>query len=199
MKHFIQILLSSSLVWLLSCSPDNSVPPGPITQASGTIFLVSSVDGETYTQGAPTGEVSMVYQDGVTTTIITLFNQEPSTSHAMHVHRGTLEAPGRHWNQNIFTTFCNTKSMGEIWAKPAAGDVGNIDIDDDGNGTFMIETDLWSLDQGLDSDIEGNVLFIHQNAENFAEECDPNHQHQHGHTNAKIAGGVIVLRSDSTE
>lgn len=193
MKIFLRNLFFVSLIVMISCTPDDSIVPGSKTFASAKINLISSTDGKVYTKGELTGNVSMVFQDGVTTTTITLFGMEANTSHAMHVHQGSLENPGRHWNQNIFTTFCNEKSMGELWAKPAAGDVGNIEIDAEGNGTFTLQTDLWSLDQELDSDIDGNVLFIHQMSENFAEECDPNHQHTHGHTNAKIAGGVLTL------
>lgn len=193
MKTFAKILLFVSIISLISCTKDDVFEPGPKTFASADIYSISTTDGELYTQGELTGNMTMVYQDGVTSTTITLFNMEPNTIHAMHIHQGSLENPGRHWNQNIFTSFCNEKSLGEVWAKPAAGDVGNIEIDEEGNGTFTLQTDLWTLNQELDSDIENNVLFIHQMEENFAEECDPNHQHQHGHTNAKIAGGVIGL------
>ena len=183
-----------SLAFLVSCSSDNEeIPAGPITHAAADVNSVTSEDGENYTKGELIGNVSLQFQDGVTTMVVSVSGMEANTSHAMHLHMGSLEVPGRHWNQNVLTAFCNAESMGRIWAKPFAGDVGNLDIDGEGNGSFTIQTDLWTLGLGEDSDIENTVLFIHQNSEDFLNECDPNHSHKHGHVNAKIAGGTIIL------
>lgn len=185
-----------SLAFLVSCSSDEEeTPAGPITHAAADINSVTSEDGENFTKGELTGNVSLQYQDGITTMVVSVFNMEANSSHAMHLHMGSLEIPGRHWNQNVLTAFCNVESMGRIWAKPFAGDVGNLDIDADGNGSFTIQTDLWTLGLGEDSDIDDTVLFIHQTSEDFINECDPNHGHNHGHVNSKIAGGAVVLGS----
>ncbi|MEP5610865.1 MAG: superoxide dismutase family protein [Cyclobacteriaceae bacterium] len=191
MRNITLILLA----FLVSCSSDDEtiVPPGPITPATADINFVTSDDGENYTKGELMGNVNVQFQDGITTMVISVTNMEPNSSHAMHLHMGSLEVPGRHWNQNVLTAFCNEESMGSVWAKPFAGDVGNIEIDENGNGSFTIQTDLWTLGEGEDSDIENTVLFIHQSEEDFLNECDPNHGHTHGHVNAKIAGGTIVL------
>jgi len=183
------------LLFLVGCSNDEEAPPlpGPIMPATADINFVTSDDGENYTKGELMGTVSLQYQDGVTTMIVSVSNMEPNSSHAMHLHMGSLEVPGRHWNQNVLTSFCNKESIGNLWAKPFAGDVGNIEIGETGNGSFTIQTDLWTLGEGEDSDIENTVLYIHQSEEDFLNECDPNHEHNHGHVNAKIAGGTIIL------
>ncbi len=190
----MRILAVLSLAFLIACgSEEEPIPPGPITLASADIHFVSSDDGDNFIKGEQMGNVSLEYQDGVTTMVITVTKMTPNTKHAMHLHLGSLEVPGRHWNQNAFTAFCNVESMGNLWAKPFAGDVGNIEIDENGIGTFTIQTDLWSLGTEEDSDIQNTVLFIHENEEDFLYECDPNHSHIHGHMNPKIAGGTIEL------
>lgn len=185
------------LLLIAGCSEDDpKVDTGPAINAAADIYLVSSEDGTNYTTGEWTGNAAFVYENGITTLEVFLSNMQPGDEHAMHLHLGTLEVPGRHWNQGQFVAFCSERSLGEVWAKPFAGDVGNITIDSEGNGYFKIKTDLWSLGTGEDSDIEGTVLFIHQNFEDFANECDPSHTHDHGHSNAKIAGGTVILDAE---
>jgi len=189
MKVFALLIIA-----LLFAACEEQKEPGPKTFAVADIYWVSSEDGSIYTRGEWTGKASFVYQDGVTTLEINLSGMEPNSSHAMHLHQGTLEEPGRHWNQGGFKNHCSEKSLGEFWLKPFAGDVGNIEIDAEGNGQFSLKTDLWSLGTDADSDITGTVLFIHQNFEDFGNECDPAHHHPPGgHMNPKIAGGTVGL------
>lgn len=185
-----------TLFLITSCDDEKPQPKGPKNFAAADIYLVSSEDGTTYTQGEWTGNASFVYQDGVTTLEVNLSDMEPNSSHAMHLHQGTLEEPGRHWNQEQFVSFCTKKSLGEIWAKTFAGDIGNIEIDEEGNGTFTISTDFWSLGTQDSTDISGTILFVHENFEDFPNECDPFHGHNHPHINAKIAGGTVILGSE---
>lgn len=178
---------------LLSTGCEEESEPGSKTFAAADIYWVHSEDGKIFTQGEWMSNASFVYQDGVTTLDINVSGMVPNSSHAMHLHQGTVEEPGRHWNQGKFVTFCDTKSLGEFWLKPFAGDIGNIEIDAEGNGLFKVKTDLWRLGTGDDLDIAGTVLFIHEKFEDFGNECDPSHGHDHGHTNTKIAGGTVVL------
>ncbi|MEQ9468601.1 MAG: superoxide dismutase family protein [Ekhidna sp.] len=185
-----------SLLLLLTLACEDEMTPGPKTHAAADIYLVSTEDGETYSKGEWTGNASFEYQDGVTTLEVNLSGMVPGSLHAMHLHQGTLEQPGRHWNQEQFVSFCTKRSLGEIWAKTFAGDIGNIEIDEEGNGFFTIQTDLWSLGTQDSTDISGTVLFVHENFEDFPNECDPFHGHDHPHINTKIAGGTVVLGSE---
>lgn len=183
-----------TLVLIGGC--DNS-EPGPKIFAAADIYWVSSEDGEVYEKGELMGNASFVYQDGVTTLEVSVSGMTPNTQHAMHLHQGTLEEPGRHWNRGGFVNHCDVKSMDRFWLKPFAGDIGNIAIDANGNGTFSVQTDLWTLGTNNDFDISGTVLFIHEKYEDFANECDPFHSHPpHGHNNPKIAGGTVVLDAE---
>jgi len=189
----LRITISLITVFLLLGCQEESVP-GPKTFATADIVLVDTEDGEFYQAGERIGGATFTYQDGVTSLEVSLANREPGSSHAMHLHQGTLEEPGRHWNQGKFVSFCGEKSLGDFWIKPFAGDVGNIEIDEDGNGFFFMRTDLWSIGTNDDKDILGTVIFVHQNFEDFGNECDPFHTHEHGdHMNPKIAGGTVLL------
>ncbi|WP_421764281.1 superoxide dismutase family protein [Ekhidna sp.] len=179
----------------IGCKSDDPAPePGPLVLANAAIFWVDSEDGVTYELGEQMGFATFAYQDGITTFELTVNDMEPNTAHAMHLHMGTLEEPDRHWNQGKFVAFCEVESMGRVWLKPFAGDVGNIQVDENGNGEFELQTDLWSVGTQNETDILGTVLFIHHKSQDFANECDPNHTHNPGsHTNAKIAGGTVTL------
>ena len=110
--------------------------------------------------------------------------------HAFHV--GNIDF--KNSLQGKFVAFCEEESMGRLWLRPFAGDVGNIQIDDKGNGEFVLQTDLWSVGTGDETDVIETVLFIHHKSEDFVTECDPNHKHDGmAHTNMKIAGGTVTL------
>jgi len=81
--------------------------------------------------------------------------------------------------------------MDEVWSKPKAGDLGNIFINDAGVGDFSLQTDLYTIGSNDASDIVGKIIYIHEVAENFKQECFEDHKHDHN--NKKIACGTIEL------
>ena len=113
--------------------------------------------------------------------------------HAIHIHSGTCESPLSHWNlgKDLDYNFCNVLSMHEVWAKPKAGDLGNIFINEAGVGDFSLQTDLYTVGSNEASDIVGKIIYIHEVAENFSQECFEGHNHNHN--NKKIACGTIEL------
>lgn len=129
---------------------------------------------------------------------VSLFGMLPGSSKAVHIHHGTLNSPGRHWNQQSLYAFCDSISLGQPWRKPFAGDIGNVHIDEDGTGSLTVYTDLWALNSGDKKDILGKVVIVHDNEEDFELECQPDHPHNHDHNNLKIGGGIILLVSDIT-
>jgi len=135
-------------------------------------------------------------QDRVQLTIL-LEGMTPNTEKAVHIHNGSLEAPGRHWNQGYLYAACDSISLGRRWDKPFLGDVGNVAIDSEGNGEFTLTTDLWRINSGDNNDILNKVIIIHEEPQDFSNECTP--YHIHDHSNEKIAGGTIQLISDVPE
>ena len=95
-----------------------------------------------------------------------------------------------------FIASCDNLSLGQEWARPFIGDVGNVPIDENGNGTFTLQTDLWAINTGDNKDILDRPIIVHQEPEDFVEECNPFHSHDMPHSNQKIGGGTIRLVSE---
>jgi superoxide dismutase, Cu-Zn family len=199
---------------VLSACSGTSPDPGPAVTSRVDIYRVSTepaswrVDAEMALCGQtaatseveePIGYAEFVYRDKKTRLTVELFGMEPRANHAMHLHVGTLENPGAHWNQGSVYAFCDSVSMGKKWNRPFAGDVGNINIGTNGNGIFKLTTNLWSVGTGDHTDVLGLVLMVHEDPEDFAMECDPNHTHDGPHVNARLGGGVVVLMAEAFE
>ncbi len=180
-------------VGLLACAEEQT-PNSPV-KAGGSLFAVErvEVESDTYQQlTALRGSVEVTAESNIVTLTMTLTGLEPGTSHAVHLHDGTCESPGAHWNQNTMDSFCGRESMGFPWNRNMAGDIGNVTVDNKGEGMFMLQTDLWSLNTGLDSDIVGKVLVVHQYAEDLSSACYILSAHDHS-GNPKIACGDIQV------
>lgn len=124
--------------------------------------------------------------------MIDLNCNKPNTSSALHMHYGTPNKPEQHWNPETAESYCGKLSLGEVWGRKYAGDIGNIHFDESGDGTFFLQTDLWSLNSGEKNDILRKVLVVHYLYEDFALHCDDN-PHNHSHQNPKIGSGIIEL------
>ena len=161
--------------------------------AVASLYGVSLNPDSTYTSNETTfGEVQLEDLGTSVRLTISLSNATPNYRHAIHLHMGSCEQPGHHWNQGQMTSFCEAMNLGEVWARPKAGDVGNVNTDANGNGTLTIESEFWSLNTNDATDLVGAVLIVHENMEDFFSECfDGNHNHVH--MNPKIACGSIEL------
>ncbi len=183
---------------LFSCDSEPNEEFIPEIIAEAELFSVEAQGDDQYTiletriGTATFGQ----YQDMVRLTI-TLEGMTPNTEKAVHIHNGSLEDPGRHWNQGYLFAACDSVSLGRRWDKPFLGDVGNVSIDSEGNGEFVLTTDLWRINSGDSDDVLQKIIIIHEEPQDFSNECTPFHVHDH--SNEKIAGGVIKLISDIQE
>ncbi len=161
--------------------------------ARADLLALEALGNDQYiTTSTNKGQVSASKEGNVVTLTIELDGFSANTSHAIHLHNGSCEDPGAHWNQNSSRSFCAEESLGVQWRKSYAGDIGNISTDSKGNGFLRLSTDLWTLNTGLDSDILNKVLVIHERAEDFGPECFILTAHDHD-GNSKIACGRIQL------
>lgn len=152
MNRWIILLIISSV----SCNKKGLPLEEPELMAQATITLIEGLDDMTYSATEEVIGVAMFYQgNGAVMLTISLENMMPGTSKVVHIHEGSLERLGRHWNQGSLINSCNRRSLGKVWAKPNVGDIGNVPINMEGNRSLTIWTDLWLIGSGDEKDIFG--------------------------------------------
>ena len=191
-KEIFWILIASISIITINCGPEEVEEPATIAVA--TLYRISNVTESTYLMSdEEIGAATFAEKNGIVNLRINVTGLTPNNRHAVHIHEGSCESPGSHWNQGTTASFCREPnlSVSDIWAKPKAGDVGNIRTDANGAGTFEISTTFWRLGSSDNFDITGLSIVIHENEEDFAQECFQSHSHIHD--NPKIACGTIDL------
>ncbi|AHM63245.1 Cu/Zn superoxide dismutase [Flammeovirgaceae bacterium 311] len=186
MKNACSVLFLS-LVMLGACNKET--PPEP--KAPSAMADIYSLDNSS--TPALVGTALFDQQDGIVTLNLKVSGLAAGGSHAVHLHEGSCENPGMHWNGGSSDSYCQVPSLSEAWGRPYLGDVGNIEIGADGSGTLSLRTNLWAIGDGSPLDITGKMIMLHEQPEDFMMECDPNHQN-HPHNNPKIACGPIGIR-----
>jgi Cu-Zn family superoxide dismutase len=167
--NFASFLL---IVFLLSACNDN------IKKATA---IISPTNNSTIS-----GEVTFIEKNGIVTMEASIQNASEG-NHAIHIHAiGDCSAPdgtsaGGHWNPT-------NESHGK-WEVPPfhRGDIGNIVIGADGEGTITRKTDLWCI--GCNDDIKniiGKSIIIHQGPDDFTSQPA-------GAAGPRIGCGVIEL------
>ena len=130
-----------------------------------------------------TGTATFTASDGQVTLALELAGCPPG-EHAFHIHEvGDCSAPdgtsaGGHWNPG-------GSDHGKWGQAPFhLGDIGNITIGEDGTGSMVLTTDVWSVRSGEDNDVVGRSVIVHAAADDF--ETQPT-----GAAGGRIACGVI--------
>ncbi len=191
-------LLPFVFIWACSSDSEREIT-GPEIVAEAEIYGLYEIGLDEFeTRPQKIGNAKFVQIGTVVTIEISLFNMTPNSEKAVHIHDGTVNRPGRHWNSGKFVAACDEESLGKAWTRPFIGDVGNVPIDENGNGTFTLQTDLWAINSGGEKDILDKAIIVHQQPQDFVEECDPFHTHDYPHSNQKIGGGTIELVSEIT-
>jgi len=189
------LIVSTPLLSLFSCQKNNTDEIEIV--ASATLEMVMLNEDLSYqVTDTEIGIIRFKQKEDVVSIDLEVTNfpeGQLSYYHAIHIHNGTCESPLSHWNlgKDLDYNFCNVLSMDEVWAKPKAGDLGNVFINEAGMGDFSLQTDLYTVGSNDASDIVGKIIYIHEVAENFSQECFEGHNHNHN--NKKIACGTIEL------
>ncbi len=190
-QKILGYFLYGSLLTILSCN-DGENGHEEIVTAQALIYTITAESDSSYIQNSvEVGAVTFEQVKGIVTATFTLSGLTPYHRHAIHIHTGNCQLPGQHWNQGSEENFCRKTSEGEIWARPKAGDVGNVRTDGNGNGTLVVSSEFWSLNSLDEKDIVGRAVIIHENMEDFPQECFQ--VHNDVHNNPKIACGTIEI------
>jgi Cu-Zn family superoxide dismutase len=152
-------------------------PAAPAPRATATI--------EPRSGSRAHGTASFVVQDGAVTLRLRVEGATPGP-HALHLHeKGDCSAPdassaGAHFNPG-------QASHGR-WGHPPhhLGDIGNIEIGQDGAGSLVLTTDRWSIGTGRPDDIAGRSVILHEGVDDFTSQPT-------GNAGGRIGCGVIRL------
>lgn len=113
------------------------------------------------------------------------FPSKAGKSVAVHIHEhGDCGNEGNnahgHWNP--------TNSKHGKWGATEfhLGDIGNVELDESGNGSLTLKTDQWSIGTGEKNDIVGRGLIIHDGVDDYTTQPT-------GNAGSRIGCGVIEL------
>lgn len=125
---------------------------------------------------------------------IIMKNMAPGRSHAIHIHDNLCGDYQTHFNmgKSQEELMCDQYNLGKIWGRPYAGDVGNIEIDEEGNGELIVQSEFWSFETN-EKNIADKLIYIHLLPEDWEYECSLEHPDDHVHNNPQIARGVISV------
>ncbi len=164
-RRGLWILAAAALLLLAGCGggteePRPEVPEGMETEGF-TIegnFAEAMIEGKSGSE--MTGMAIVSETDGSVTVTVDIEKAPPGT-HAAHLHEfgdcssNDGESAGGQWNPT----------------EADYGDLGDIEVGEDGYGSLTLTTDVWSLGTGDDNDIVGLAVIIHTNADDARIGC----------------------------
>jgi len=175
------------LLWVISVAAGcGSSGPGEAAQqpAAGSTPIRRATAWVNPTQGYEGGGSAIFINEGDRVDLQVSFQKMEPGVHALHVHEnGDCSAPdgtsaGGHWNPS-------GHEHGK-WGEGAfhLGDIGNIVIDENGDGTLTFSSEYWTMGTGADNDVMGKALIVHAGVDDFTTQPT-------GAAGGRIACGVI--------
>ncbi|HEV7331193.1 MAG TPA: superoxide dismutase family protein [Flavisolibacter sp.] len=146
---------------------------------SGT-FADTTVNGTARFERMDNGRVKMTLNMSIPA--------KANKSVAVHLHEhgtcaDTAMAAGGHWNP--------TNTAHGKWGEGQyhVGDIGNVKLDGQGNGTMELETDLWSIGGGdAQKNILNKTVMVHGGVDDYKSQPA-------GNSGPRIGCGVITARN----
>lgn len=192
MKFFSLLVVGAALAFS-SCGRDKE------TKEPEELFTTDNTEAESHAHVAEvvlseanasglTGTAIFTDNHKNVTLTVKLQNVKTPGLHAIHIHQnGDCSAPdassaGGHWNP---TDDHHGKWETEHFHK---GDIGNIDIKEDGTGSLTFTTDKWCVAcDDSTKDVVGKSIIIHEGIDDFTTQPT-------GNAGGRIGCGVITLQ-----
>lgn len=152
--------------------------PTPDTTVKKATAIIEAV-GESELSGSAT----FVRTDDVHIMLaLSLENLSPG-SHAVHIHEtgdcgDDGNAAGGHWNP-----YGGDHGKWDV-APFHLGDIGNVEVGEDGTGSLTLTTDLWTIGTGQDDDLLNRAIIVHEGPDDFTTQPT-------GNAGGRIGCGVI--------
>ncbi len=157
-----------------SSSADTSIKQHASAVLSGA-FPDTTVTGNVQFDAHPNGKVKMKLQISIPA--------KANKSVAVHLHAmgdcGDMgKAAGGHWNP--------TNAQHGKWGSASfhSGDIGNVSLDAQGNGSMELETDLWSLGGDARTNILNKTVMVHGGVDDYTSQPA-------GNAGTRIGCGII--------
>lgn len=163
-------LAALGIVSLVACQPtaptQQSEQPTPLpVPTAAPLDVAVAVIGPANDSGLE-GRATFTRTEAGVRLDVELENASPGL-HAVHLHENgdcsaqDASSAGGHWNP--------TGEDHGKWGEPPfhLGDIGNVEVNDDGTGSLTLTTDQWSLGDGSDRDVVGTAVVVHAGADDF--------------------------------
>lgn len=99
--------------------------------------------------------------------------------HAVHLHTGTCDNIGDHWNPT--NEAHGQRNESEQFHR---GDIANVEAGNDSTATFSITVEDWTIGSSDSTNVVGKLVIVHAGADDFTSQPS-------GNSGDKIACGVI--------
>lgn len=183
------LLVFGALAAVVACQPERpreqvTMEPTP----TAVVERTATADIQPASGSDVTGRAVFTTVNGQVQLEVRL-NATPGT-HAVHIHEygdcsaADASSAGGHWNP--------TGEEHGKWGEPPfhLGDIGNVEVGDDGTGTLTMTTDLWSIGTGASDDVVGKSIVVHAGADDYTTQPA-------GDSGERVGCGVIELGSPS--
>ncbi len=167
-------------------APDAASAPAPDLAPPMVSAVANLQAGE---GGTVSGRVTFDQpSEGGPVTVVASILGGPPGSHGLHIHEvgdcsaADFTSSGGHFNP------AGVPHGGPMDAERHSGDLGNIEINEDGMGSLSLTSDLITLAAGQPTSIGGRAVILHEGADDL--ESQPT-----GAAGGRIACGVIASAS----
>jgi Cu-Zn family superoxide dismutase len=161
--------------------------------AFAAMFLLTACGGQQQAtttlesrSGSSTTGTANFQEDGDQVTLTLVVSGATPGKHGAHIHENgdcsaaDASSAGAHWNPT-------SKSHGTPDANHHLGDLGNIEIGQDGKGTLTLSKTAWKIGDGSANDVVGKAVVIHAGEDDLM--TDPA-----GNSGSRVACGVITRK-----
>jgi Cu-Zn family superoxide dismutase len=180
---FLRVSLLSAVLVLAACGTGlgtvTPIAPSPSPQESrGAITTLESRSNST-----TTGSATFTESDDKVTLELEVSGATPGL-HGAHIHQtgdcsaADAASAGGHWNPAAVT-------HGPADPGHHLGDLGNLEIGQDGKGPLTVTKAAWKIGDGSPQDVVGKALVIHGGQDDLV--TDPA-----GNSGSRVACGVIT-------
>lgn len=191
----LSVFAFSTLLAFSACNNPSSQSGGDSSDTAGTddaMMTESAVKTAVANigplgDGGISGTVTFTEENGEVTMVADITSAGTGT-HAIHIHEngdcGSADgsSAGGHWNPT-------GEDHGKWNEAPFhRGDIGNIEVGEDGNGSLELTTDLWCIDcDDSTKNVVGHAIIVHEMHDDF-------HSQPSGNAGGRKGCAVIELQ-----